>query len=654
MKKIVLLALGGLLLAEASHSQNRVSGLAKEGIGHTTTAVGNANAHASVQKKTRKPLDAFPSTAGTKERTGNSTYDLQTNGSMQRRVLTSGNTVSACWTYSSEGQPTAASAFADRGTGYAHFDGTNWSPAPTARLEPGRTGFGSMVFDGNGNEVIVTHEGTGYTLPTSKKVAGSWTTNPLSLSASKQAIWPHVATSGNWMYVVAASQDSLTKSNGIRFGYFFSRSNDNGATWIDNMIPMPLIDSVGHYRGGGNSYAVSANGSNVAVLFGDLGTDLTLLSSTDNGATWSKKVIWDWPLNNYDFAGASMTDTNADNIPDTLFSNDGSQSMAMDAAGQVHIAFPLVRVYKSGANTGYNFFYTTSLLYYNSIGDSLQVVDNIFELQHDCDDDGIFGIGQNYTGTAANDPDAIYNSIGLITQPSISIVNGAPQKILIAYTAIMDGDTTIDDGVHLFWAGTANFEGQNYRDVFVAVSPDNGASWNPFSVNISKTSHFEEAFVSTPELVTGADFNVLYQGDIEPGTIMQNDDIYDDVYKNMYIVQKIPVSQLLTLSLDSTAPCGQFDLALGIKHVVNGDDGIIGVYPNPVQHLVNLSMKFVNTSSKVDIQILNLSGNQLQSRTLNQVNEATTSFDTKNLPAGFYIIKVTTEEGTIIRRFLKE
>ena len=262
MKKIILCSVVSLFLAGYSFAQEQV----KDNKGQTSTYNMEFNPNLKVQKKTRKPLDAFPSTAGTKERTGNSTYDLQTNGSMQRRVLTSGNKVSACWTYSNEGQPTAASAFADRGTGYAHFDGTNWSAAPTARIEPTRTGFGSMVFDGNGNEVIVTHEGTGYTLPTNKKVAGSWTTTPLTTSAAKQAIWPHVATSGNWMYIVAASQDSNTKSNGIRFGYFFSRSSDNGATWIDNMIPMPMVDSIGHFRGGGNSYAISAQGSNVAIL----------------------------------------------------------------------------------------------------------------------------------------------------------------------------------------------------------------------------------------------------------------------------------------------------------------------------------------------------------------------------------------------------
>jgi hypothetical protein len=117
----------------------------------------------------------------------------------------------------------------------------------------------------------------------STKTGGSWTNAAMTTSITNQAIWPHAAASGNWLYVIASPADSNLHTNGIRSGYFFSRSNDNGATWIDNMIPMPLVDSVGHYRGGGNSYSISANGSHVAVLFGDMATDLTLISSNDNG-----------------------------------------------------------------------------------------------------------------------------------------------------------------------------------------------------------------------------------------------------------------------------------------------------------------------------------------------------------------------------------
>lgn len=612
----------------------------------------NAN-QSGIIKQYRKTRGPLPSMLGSKENSGFTVYDLQTNGSMQRRILTNGNNISVSWTFSDEIAPDANSLYNDRGTGYAHYNGAVWTAAPAARLEPVRTGFNSMTVDGSGNEVVVSHDANN-ALQMSKKTGGTWTTTTMTTNIINQPIWPHTAASGNWLYVIASPLDSNIYSNGIRNGYFFSRSSDNGATWIDNMIPMPLIDSVGHYRGGGNSYAISAQGAKVAILFGDIGTDLTLLTSADNGATWAKKVIWDWPLDNFDFAATAITDVDGDNIVDTLESNDGSETMVMDANGDVHVAFPVVRVYKTGANAGYNYFYTTALAYYNSIVDSITVVDNIFNIHHDCDGDGQFGIGAHYGGSDVTTPGAVYNSLGTITMPSISIVSGTPQKVLIAYTAIMDNDTTVDDGVHMYWFGASEYEGQNYRDVFVAVSPDNGNTWNPFPVNVSKTAHFEEAFVSTPEIITGADLNMVYQGDIEPGTIMQNDDKYDDVYKNFIIVQKVAISQLMTLSMDSTSPCGQSDLPLGVKDIVNDKIGIIGLYPNPANDYINLNMRFLTTAAKVDIQITDLSGKRISGKTLYNVNEEITQLDTKGLASGLYIVKITTDKGTSIKRFIRE
>jgi len=196
-------------------------------------------------KKTRGVGDDFPSTIGTKHVVGKTTYDLQTNGALQNRLMLTGNEIHAAWTMSQETGVIATSAFADRGTGYAYYNGTAWGAPPTSRLEGStRTGFGAMGINGNGDLMYASHSAA-YNIMLSTKGTSGWNTVQTSLSNTSTAIWPDIATSGNWLYVIAASQDSLTKSNGIRNGYFFSRSNDNGATWLDNMIPMPLIDSVG-------------------------------------------------------------------------------------------------------------------------------------------------------------------------------------------------------------------------------------------------------------------------------------------------------------------------------------------------------------------------------------------------------------------------
>ena len=660
MKKLSLLLLGAAAFmgAQAQNvtSPNQIIGKASAKVVQDNVYAGSSAAASNKNKKTRDTFN--PSGLGSKEWVGKTTYDLQTNGSMQRRVLQgAGGALSCGWTFSAEQNVTATSGFLDRGTGYAHFNGTTWTPAPTSAIENPfvRTGFGGLVIDGTGNENYIAHDPNANKLSISKKSGTTWTSSVLSTSNTNAPIWPHSATSGNWLYIVASPSDSNIHTNGIRNGYFFARSSNNGSTWIDDMIPMPLIDSVGHYRGGGNSYAISANGANVAVLFGDMGTDLTLLKSTDHGASWTKKVIYDFPIDHYNFAGTAPTDIGNNGTIDTIFSNDGSFSMVLDANGDVHAAFPVLRVIKDGTSTGYSYFALTSrLMYYRGTAttDSIFVVDDIFDTIHDCDHSGSVNFGQNYTG-ATGVPDAAYNSIGLITQPSISIVPGSPQKVLIAYTCVMDNDTTVDDGVHPYWFGISSLEGQPYRDILVVGSQDNGSNWT-YPVNISKTAHFEEAFVTTPEIITGTKFPVFYQGDIEPGTILQNDDLYDPEFQNFMIMQQVNISDIFLKGADSLEICNQSQVPLGTRDVVNGAIGMVSVYPNPSTDVANLSMKFINTSKNVTVEMFDFAGKVVYTSQLENVVESNTKIPVSILANGLYLIKVTTDSGTITRKFIKE
>ncbi len=656
MKKLSLLLLGACAFfcsqAQSVTSPTQKIGTATPKFAQDKTIPGAPAVTANKDKKTRGP---FPSTLGTKESVGKSTYDLQTNGSMQRRVLQgAGGAISCAWTFSAEQGVSSTSAFADRGTGYAHYDGTSWTAAPTVAIENPyvRTGFGGLVLDGAGNENYICHDAVANQLSINKKSGTTWARTTLTTSNSNAPIWPHTATSGNWMYIVASPSDSNIHANGIRNGYFFARSNDNGATWIDNMIPMPLVDSVGHYRGGGNSYAISARGNKVSVIFGDIGTDLTLVTSNDNGATWSKKIVWDWPIDHYDFASTASTDWNNDLIIDTLYTIDGAHSVVLDANGVTHIAFTMLRVRKDGTSTSYNYFPLTSILcYYNTAVDSIQVVDDIFDSWHDCDQTGSVNTGVSYTTTV--DGDAAYNSLGLLTQPSISIVPGSPQKVLIAYTSVMDNDTTVDDGIHPYWFGATSLEGQPFRDVLVVGSSDNGGTFT-FPVNISKTAHFEEAFVTTPEIITGSKFPVFYQGDIEPGTILQNLDGFDPDFQNFMILQQVNISDIFTLGADTLSICNQVDVPLGTKDIVNGVIGLVNVYPNPSTDFINVSLKFITTAKTVSINMIDVAGNTVYSTQLQNVIEDSKKIPVASFANGLYVIKVTTDQGTVTRKFVKE
>ena len=85
---------------------------------------------------------------------GTSTYDLQSNASVQNRIIVHDDgTISATWTMSQEYNI----SYTDRGTGYNFFDGTSWGTQPTNRLESSRGGWPSIIALGNGSEHVITH-----------------------------------------------------------------------------------------------------------------------------------------------------------------------------------------------------------------------------------------------------------------------------------------------------------------------------------------------------------------------------------------------------------------------------------------------------------------------------------------------------------------
>ncbi len=641
MKKIILLFTAVCFSASASFGQ--AQSVVKQDNHQVASDYYNANApmSTSAYKKTRGVGESFPSTIGTKHVVGKTTYDLQTNGSLQNRIMVQGANIHTAWTLSTETNVTATSAFADRGTGYAFFDGSLWSTPPTARIEPStRTGFGAMGINGTGNVVYASHSAA-YNILLSEKTGAVWNTVQTTLTNTNTAVWPDMATSGNWMYLITASQDSVTKSNGIRYGYFFSRSNDNGATWMDNMIPMPLIDSVGHYSGGGNSYSISARDSVVVIVFGDFGTDLTMLRSVDYGATWSKSLIYDFPINNY--RPGDISDFDNDFITDTLFSLDGGINLALDVNGEAHVAFSMYVMFNDGTSGFYRPF-TSSMWYYNSIVDSFKVVDEIFSLHHrGCDGDtATFTNPTNYTRTNPASQKAQYNTGSFMTQPQIT-VNDANNDVYITYTSIVDGDLTEIDPQHPYWFGTFAFEGQPYRDVFVLASKNYGATFG-FPVNISRTGHYEEAFPSVPEVINGSDLHVLYQGDIEPGTILTNSDIYDGDFQNWMIYQKVSTADIFTASADIDAPCMQFQLPLAINEVKLAN-GLVKVYPNPSVDFITVELQLNNTAENVSYEMYDITGRLISSVIHNNVATDKVQINVQSLATGSYILKVKADNA---------
>ena len=139
---------------------------------------------------------------------GSTYYDLQTNASIGRRVvLHNDGKVSVAWTTSND------ATYANRGTGYNHFNLSSWLSVgnPTNRIESVRLGWPSIGVN-NGKEWVMGHDAAngGYVMSTNASVGStSWTQGSSVLTEnSLRPLWGRVANSGNYFHCIGTYADS--------------------------------------------------------------------------------------------------------------------------------------------------------------------------------------------------------------------------------------------------------------------------------------------------------------------------------------------------------------------------------------------------------------------------------------------------------------
>jgi len=83
---------------------------------------------------------------------GTTKFDVQSYGSVSRHIWAwDDGTIGIVWTRGMD------DGYPDRGTGYNYFDGTNWGPVPTQRIENDRTGWSEMSEYGENGEIVCAH-----------------------------------------------------------------------------------------------------------------------------------------------------------------------------------------------------------------------------------------------------------------------------------------------------------------------------------------------------------------------------------------------------------------------------------------------------------------------------------------------------------------
>jgi len=233
---------------------------------------------------------------------GTTAYDLQTNGSIYRRIgaYSDGgiNYAQAIWITAADtayANNWTNPPYPDRGSYYGVLDLTDMTkpallePAGNAkwkRAESQRAGFGSLVqFGTNGRAGIISHPaGSDGLLFTSNNEFGvaQWTTQTCG-STTANGLWARSAIDGKgYIHVIYSYQTTDSKAGTL--GYI--RSTNGGKNWSDE-VPIHRLANL-TVATSSDEYAIAARGNSVVIAYsGNAGTWLRMFKSTDNGANFS-------------------------------------------------------------------------------------------------------------------------------------------------------------------------------------------------------------------------------------------------------------------------------------------------------------------------------------------------------------------------------
>lgn len=438
---------------------------------------------------------------------GETTYDLQTNASVQRRIVNHGNgNIGAVWTYSSSN----TTGFGDRGTGYNFFNGTSWNAAPSARIEPERVGWPNLLDNQSGAELVYAHNTAADEIAKSERStigSGTWTTVGQVLDGQ---VWSRAAIGGannNSVHMFALTLPTDIQGgnpgmiyNGMDGALLYNRSTDGGATWDITNLQLPEMTDVEYEGIGGDNYALDTRGDVIAFVEGSLGYGVTLWKSMDNGSNWTKIPVLISDVVRFD-EETSFINTD---FADAVYTSDGSVSVLIDDNDQCHVWFGRMFISNGTVNDqAIGFFpFQNGIDYWNEAnfvpGEDLPVT-----IAGAPDLNGNGGI--DITSQAAL---ASYRFQGLAGMPQAGIdANGC---IYVTYQAVHE---------ELFSGA------QNYRHPFIVSSCDGGCTWTePVDLMEDGANDFSEGVFPSIARLVDSKAHVVVQKDFEPGYHVAGDE----------------------------------------------------------------------------------------------------------------------------------
>ncbi len=546
---------------------------------------------------------------------GKSVYDLQTNSSVQNRVVNHGSgQVSAVWTFGK-----AETTFPERGTGYNYRDGSNWIQVGygddinnITRIENIRTGFPSLDRVANKGDVVIAHDLNGAAQLTANNNVGDLTFSNAA-TPMDSTFWNRMkvgGATGQTLHVIALTTPTTGTPAGVPFSgidgaLVYSRSLNGGATWDKQKVLLPGIDSTLYKRFSGDAYAIDTRGDVVAFVVGGFNNDMFVMKSTDNGENWTKTRIMDFPIDAYD---DDLTDINNDGIVDTIDTNDGAMAILIDNNDKVHILTGAMRMLNDDTTDGsYSYFPgTAGLLYWNEDmgADSISlVVDGVPD--------------RNANGTLDIGADIPVYQVGLISHPSLGLDDNG--RLYATFDCIAD-NTLLDT--------------RSYRHIF-GTSFD-GTNWT----NVVELTFFDEfteyVFGGIGEKVDNA-VHLVYQRDSEPGIAVSPADNNPHVYGENDIVYLAIDPQFLITSVNEKPT----------------NFGSVSVYPNPTSNFTQLSFNLTKAAN-INATLVNVMGQKVQNISSGNFGAGAhnVTIDLSGTPAGVYFVTLNTGNDVVTQKLV--
>lgn len=600
---------------------------------------------------------------------GTTFYDCQSNSSIaQRMVAHEDGTISACWT--------GAAANADtRGTGYNYYNGSKWGPNTTNRIEQSRHGWPTMVAVGNA-EIVAAHNGVrGLTISTrATKGTGDWNFSTLvgpevttSEGTSTALMWPSMAANGNTIHLICCT-DPDGEYQGVVAALVYYKGTYNASTntvdWAEpRVIPGMGSDAVLEY--GGDSYNITANGDNVAILVCNNPTDIFYCISNDNGANWTKHVIFDNPIENYRESTTLVTDT--------PFTADGNGSIAIGDDGLVHVAFGITRFLNDEVDDGqYSYFPGYgACLYWNSTMDPIERLDSqrlALEPAYliDRTDYPVMTFmdltGDGMLSALTSLKFAKYGT-GMVSMPQLTVKDG---KVYWIYTMMLEYPF-YDAG------GQKNY---HFRGIFGIKSDDNGTTWDkkkiswlsyqtqlldvdwdaynaldstatPTDIKNTVITESENVYPVLARNIVNGKLNMFWQNGYLAGcTIKENNVGISPNESYMYWLQ-IDASELGTYNNIE-------EVHKGIWQGITATNSLseMRIYPNPAVESVNIQV-VSSKNEQVRLTISNLLGQVVYTENANLYNGVNyMKVNVSNLKSGVYVVNVKSNSGSTTQKLI--